>query len=214
MGLIDREYMHERSAFAPTAEPSAIRTLITVLLLVASLFALYRFLESYQNKQADNPRLRPSQMVQPHAFPPVELPHGGHRSELSTFENLPEHRSNNRIVTKCTINGKISYGDGPCARGAEAKQVITRNDHNIMAPIRVARRIEPDVTLDAAPAMAMQNSSETSIHTSGTLRCQSLELEIKRLDSMSRQPQNGQTMDWINNERKMVRDEQFRIPCR
>lgn len=45
-------------------------------------------------------------------------------------------------------------------------------------------------------------------------QCADLEREVKRLDSMARQPQSGPTQDWIRAERQKARDQQFRLRCR
>jgi hypothetical protein len=45
-------------------------------------------------------------------------------------------------------------------------------------------------------------------------RCAALEEEIKRIDAIARQPHSPQTQDRLRADRKALRDEQFRIPCR
>jgi hypothetical protein len=45
-------------------------------------------------------------------------------------------------------------------------------------------------------------------------RCAALDEGIKRIDDQARQPQSGQSQDWLAARRKELRDEQFRIPCR
>jgi hypothetical protein len=44
--------------------------------------------------------------------------------------------------------------------------------------------------------------------------CASINARIQQLDSLARLPQSGQTQDRISEERKQLRDRQFRIPCR
>jgi hypothetical protein len=43
--------------------------------------------------------------------------------------------------------------------------------------------------------------------------CKNLDARITQLDSMARQPQSGQTQDWIRGERKTARDRQFSLRC-
>ena len=44
--------------------------------------------------------------------------------------------------------------------------------------------------------------------------CKALDARIAQYDSMARQPQSGQTQDWIAAQRKKARDRQFGIRCR
>ena len=129
------------------------------------------------------------------------------------YQHAPEPAVGNRVVTKCIVNGKTSYGDGPCALGAVTTQVITRADLNLMTPIRVKSTTTTEATFSSPPVMVAQNSAPTDYVTMKS-ECQWLDTQIKHLDSMSRQPQGSQTMDWIREERKKARDRQFRIPCR
>ncbi len=43
--------------------------------------------------------------------------------------------------------------------------------------------------------------------------CASLAQTILNLDAQARQPQSGQTQDWIKGRRKEARDQQFRLQC-
>lgn len=43
--------------------------------------------------------------------------------------------------------------------------------------------------------------------------CAALKDRIVQLDALARQPQTGQTQDRIANEKKQVRDRQFRLRC-
>jgi hypothetical protein len=43
--------------------------------------------------------------------------------------------------------------------------------------------------------------------------CAALKDRIVHLDALARQPQTGQTQDRIANEKKQVRDQQFRLRC-
>lgn len=43
--------------------------------------------------------------------------------------------------------------------------------------------------------------------------CKALNAQIQHYDSMARQPQSGQTQDWISAQRKTARDRQFQLRC-
>ena len=47
----------------------------------------------------------------------------------------------------------------------------------------------------------------------GRTECPSLASQITNLDSMARQPQSGQTQDWIRGEKTRLRDLQRKLQC-
>ena len=219
MGLMDRDYMNEkraRQACNPAPKKSAASTLFMVLVFVAALFFLYKLADWQLNKRASGiaaqsaPKAQRTPSQPPsrqEAFPLLGEP--GPRP----YQDAPEPVVGNRVVTKCIVNGKTSYGDGPCASDAVAAQVTTRADHNIMAPVRVAVSTTTETTYSSAPVLTAQNSAPSD-YAAKKIECQTLDSHIQNLDSMSRQPQGAQMMDWIRDERKKARDRQFRIPCR
>lgn len=219
MGLMDRDYMNEkraRQACNPAPKKSAASTLFMVLVFVAALFFLYKLADWQLNKRASGiaaqsaPKAQPTPGQPPsrqEAFPLLGEP--GPRP----YQDAPEPVVGNRVVTKCIVNGKTSYSDAPCASGAVATQVTTRADHNIMAPVRVAASITTETTYSPAPVVTTQNNAPSD-YAVKKIECQSLDARVQYLDSMSRQPQGAQTMDWIRDERQKARDRQFRIPCR
>lgn len=226
MGLMDRDYMHEkrtRQVFTTVPDKSAGDTLLMVLVFVAVLFLLYKLADWHLNQRASGftpqsasstqetlstPR-RPDSRQEASPLPPAHEP----SPEPRRYPESPETTTGNRVITKCTVNGKTSYGDGPCTSGAASAQVTTRTDHNIMQPVRVAARTEPENSLSPTPIVIAQNT-EPSNYAAKKIECESLDAHIRYLDSLSRQPQSGQMMDWIRDERKKARDRQFRISCR
>ncbi|UUZ78160.1 hypothetical protein LP414_15860 [Polaromonas sp. P1(28)-13] len=62
------------------------------------------------------------------------------------------------------------------------------------------------------PIVVSQINSSPDAATKKT-ECQYLNAEIAHLDAMARQPQSMQTHDWIKDQRKKIRDKQYRIPC-
>jgi hypothetical protein len=229
MGLMDRDYMHEkrpRQTFTTVPEKSATNTLFMVLVFVAALFLLYKLADWQLSKRASNlaAQAAPSIPLTPRqpglgqnasTMPLTREPRSAlpHYPEAPEATEASETTTGNRIVTKCTVNGKTSYGDGPCASGATPAQVTTRTDQNILQPVRLSAHIEPEAAFSPAPAVIAQNA-EPSNYAAKKIDCESLDARIQYLDSLGRQPQSGQTMDWIKDERKKARDRQFRIPCR
>lgn len=47
----------------------------------------------------------------------------------------------------------------------------------------------------------------------GISECKALEAQIQQYDAMARQPQSGQTQDWISARRTEARNRQFQIRC-
>jgi len=43
--------------------------------------------------------------------------------------------------------------------------------------------------------------------------CKALGANISHYDAMARQPQSGQTQDWISAQRRAARDRQFKLRC-
>jgi hypothetical protein len=44
-------------------------------------------------------------------------------------------------------------------------------------------------------------------------QCRNLEARVNQLDSMARQPQSAQMQDWIRDQTKTARDQQFHLGC-
>ena len=123
-------------------------------------------------------------------------------------------KSTHSGVIKCTMNGKTIYSDENCPAGAKAQQVQLHDTAGIISPQKEAlstltarrhaadntqvRSMQQPVTMSAQPKQA---------------ECDSLNKHIELLDSMARQPQSGQTQDWITQERRKTRDRQFAIRC-
>ena len=153
-------------------------------------------------KQAPAP---PNQTVQrpiePSAQPYPPFPH----------RHTPDSTAGTRVVTKCVVNGKTSYGDSSCAQGAITTQVNTRADHNLMAAVRPPV-VSPTIETVSQSTVVAQNSPPSDTAAKNT-ECQLLNAEIENMDAMSRRPQGPQMLDWIRDQRKKARDRQFRIPC-
>jgi hypothetical protein len=59
----------------------------------------------------------------------------------------------------------------------------------------------------------MEFKQQVQIAESAQSECRALDAQIVNYDAMARQPQSGQTQDWITAQRKKVRDRQFEIKC-
>lgn len=213
MGLMDRDYMHERNRQRPfSPPPERFGTLSKIVIFVAILVLLYLAADWKLNQRAAGKIATPS----PTEVEPVKRPSttSTRPPQPSTPErsppDIPQVTGNTRTVTKCVVNGKTSYGDGECGRGAVASQVTTRTDHNLMDAVRPTVSSRQETTI-VNETVVTHNTNPANDSKS---ECGYLDQQIKNLDSMARQPQTGQMQDWITGERKKLRDRQFRIPCR
>ncbi len=211
MGLIDRDDMNEGRQRPFSPPPERFSTLSKVLIFLVGLFLLYTAADWKLNQH----------VAEPVSTPRVTTPATVSRPTESTAPSVPqtpayssanEAPGGTRSVTKCIVNGKTSYGDTSCATGAKATQIVTKENHNLMAAVRAPAITKTEET--AQPSAVIAQSGQDLDQAAIKAECKALEERIKYLDAMARQPQNGQTQDWIREERKKARDRQARIPCR
>ena len=73
-----------------------------------------------------------------------------------------------------------------------------------------AARAEGRRLLEPLPARPVETSSGQSKQN----ECASIDARILALDQLTRQPQSGATQDRITEDRRLLRDRQFRLMCR
>lgn len=212
MSLIDRDYIREEVRQSPFSPPPERFSLISkVLIFVVVLFLLYKVADWKLSQRAAESLSTPSSVTPaPVSSPPESAAQSF--PQTPSYSNTPDATGSTRTITKCIVNGKTSYGDAGCAAGAKVTQIVTKENHNLMAAVRV-----PVPTKEDTPAQSLsvvtQNDPGVD-HAVMKAECNALEERIKHLDSIARQPQSGQMQDWIREERKKTRDRQSRIPCR
>ncbi len=215
MGLMERDYMHEKRRkrpFSPPPARSGTSTLAMVLIFVAVLFGLYKIADWKLNHRAGD--LASQQTAETAAKTATKPAAPATQAFIPAPNSMPDATAGTQRVTKCVTNGKTSYGDGPCAQGAVVSQVRTRTDHNLMAAVRPETvSVTPTEARISPRIVVAQNNPAADAAAAKKAECQFLNAEIKRLDALSRQPQGPQMQDWIRNERKMTRDKQFRLSC-
>lgn len=210
---MDRDYMHDKGRQRPfSPPPERISTLDKALIFVVILVLLYLAGDWVLNQRTPSKRghqapAEPEQVERPAS---ASKPLSRQAMPDPTYPRMPETNDNTRTVTKCVVNGKTSYGDGDCVRGATTSQVTTRADHNVMQPVRPSAAPPREVTY-VQETVVTQSTDALDTKKS---ECTWIDERIKYLDAMARQPQSGQMQDWITAERKRLRDRQFRIPCR
>ncbi|CAN7372027.1 hypothetical protein [Polaromonas sp. LjRoot131] len=189
--------------FAPPPEKPILRWLSALLTLLALTYAGYRLIEwlTYRPPAAAIKQTTVSN-------PPMEHPSA--RPPQSSAPSVLDPGT--KTVTKCVINGNTSYGDGSCGAGGVTTQVPTKANHNLMVAVRPQAPAQAEEPI--SQPVAEMKDQPTSAASVVKARCEALEAKIASLDAMGRQPQTLQTYDWIRDERKKARDEQFRVPCK
>lgn len=145
------------------------------------------------------------------ALPPKVAPPPIKQDEARRVESQasPEGR---RTIRKCVQDGKVTFTDNPCPDGATHASV-TVNTANVgtVAP-KVTQAPVQQIPQPIAPIQVptSQASSSPSIKQ---MECPILDMEIKQIDSLSRQPLSGQAQDNLNMRRNQVRSRQFDLRC-
>jgi hypothetical protein len=209
MGLMERDYMHEKHRkrpFSPPPERFNLGTLGMVFVFIGALFFLYKVADWKVNHPSAQHASQPVAESAPKPVPrPVQAPTQPANSITS------DSTAGVTKVTKCVVKGKTNYGDGSCPHGSISSQITTRDNHNLMAAVRpeTVHRVE---TPAAQYSVEVQPSS---FHDAAAKKseCHALNAQIERWDTMARQPQGAQTQDWIRDQRKKARDRQFLLRC-
>ncbi|MCY1163971.1 MAG: hypothetical protein V4455_18375 [Pseudomonadota bacterium] len=192
---------HDRP-FSPAPERSIIPWLASLILIVGLLYLGYQSITWW--------RIQPTSNAVKSIAPPTNSTPPSAQDLPQESGATPAPEPGTRLITKCVVQGKTSYGDSNCATGAVATQVVTKANHNLLQAVRV-----PPTQTEESPSpstVIAQSSSGPNIATIKA-ECAALDEHIKYLDALARQPQSGQMQDWIRGERKKARDRQFGIPC-
>ena len=119
-------------------------------------------------------------------------------------------------VTKCVSSaGAASYSDAPCPAGLRSATVEVRPDSNLadgMTP--QAREASAQQNREAAQARAAYERLAAQQVDRGVQACADIDAQIAWLDAAARQPQGAWSQDRLREQRKQLRDLQFRSRCR
>jgi hypothetical protein len=131
--------------------------------------------------------------------------------------------SNLSTTFKCEKRGRVSFSDKPCSGNERTVSVTTventpstNQNGNLeqmraMAAAMEASRLEREKQYAAATAtktIASRNANQIK-----EMRCQQIDREIARVDSLLRQPHSAEEGDFWTGERKKLTDERFSIGC-
>ena len=210
MGLIDRDYIHDRRRQRPLSPPPErfnFGALGMTLVFIAALFFLYKVADWKLNHRSAQPADRP------HTAPPVQAAALPPPAPLQpTPQARPDSAAGVATVTKCVAHGGgITYGDAFCPQGSASSQITLRANHNLMAAVRLQAPLPTEAPTEQAIVVAQTPLVDDA--AAKKAECRSLDTQIERWDAMARQPQSAQTQDWISAQHKQARDRQFRMRC-
>ena len=111
-------------------------------------------------------------------------------------------------------SGGTFWAQQPCSHhNALIERILTVPDglpfEQQVALGEQSRQQAAQVTQAAQPTVTVQNSAATSNQAT----CKALDARIASLDAMARQPQSGATQDWITQQRREARNQQFQLRC-
>jgi len=118
-------------------------------------------------------------------------------------------------VTKClTPSGKAAYSDGPCPEGSRATTVRLQRDLNLANGMSLEQREASNRNNAAIAAQQLQYERQVAQNAANAMaECSDLAERIKSIDAAARQPQGTYSQDGLRDERKRLRDRQFRLGC-
>lgn len=223
MGLQDRDYLRARQRgeydnpklFSPP-EPSTKLTLWIILFWVAVIFACFKGWSWWELRQAPPAAAKATVVPTPaavlKAYPNLTGNWNPNKPAPPYSPSLP---STVQTFTKCIGSGVTSYTDGKCDPSAKSSRVTVNPGENLSdglrpaIPDRTRSAVAPPQVVQAGPAAEPSRNP----HLEKKLLCDQYEAEIKRIDTMARQPLAGSEQDRLATQRKKARDEQFRIRC-
>lgn len=222
MGLSDRDYMHERrpkeQMWERSQQVSTLQSnLWTILTWVSILFLLYKSFLWWESSRGPVKAINPSIGVAVPETDPIErkriyrppTPQLGQQD--SANRSAPVH-SGDRTVTKCMVNGQVTFTDSDCPTGSKVSSVTVNTAY--------VGTVAPQMPITASPQVQYQ-SVATNLPTAGTVgksstrnaECGYLDEQIKLIDSLARQPQSAQTQDNLSAQRKRFRSRQYELHC-
>jgi len=121
---------------------------------------------------------------------------------------VPDTRN---TVTKCLLNGQVTFTDGKCPSGSTNSYVTvsTGNFINVLPPtfVPTTPKIQPRVVMQQPAA---ETNNVASMKES---ECGFLNHQVDQLDGLARQPLSSQSQDSISEQRKKYRSRQFALHC-
>jgi hypothetical protein len=221
MGLSEQDYLHERRdgdtnvlQFRPAPRKTSFMTV--VLCLVVTLSLLYKAALWWQDKPSQKSMsARPSAVVSVETPQRVEPPS---ISELSAQQARiqPNQPPAAGTVSKCVVNGRVTYSDVACPKEAAVGSVK-------LVPAVPREGSEQPKAVPPLPVVAQQSGTtlapQPTLHTpvqatpAKATECKYLDELVKQIDVQALQPLTLQQQDLLRGDRKKARDRQFFLGC-
>jgi hypothetical protein len=183
------------------------------LACVVVVGALWLISESDQRAHKQNQNV-PDVSTKPYPSRPPYQADRASTSDPKSNRNAQEDLLGRGRVIKCTVNGKTIYSDEKCQDGAKTHQVELHDTAGVVSPPKAvlaeltAQRHAAERVFD----QQMQKQVSATVQ-SPKMECDALDKRIEWLNAMARQPQSGQTQDWIKQEKMIAQSRQYEIHC-
>lgn len=227
MGIEDRDYMRSRREWEQPFRPpeSALRSTLYIILWWTCIIYLCFKAFSWWDKARPNPprtSFAVPQVSSTARNPEKPSPVESIQNEASSIHidvNAPRATApyaNKTMVNRCVLDGRVTFSDTSCARGASSQQVIVNGSQNmadgLRDPASVLRSSPPATVISQTePAGSQGDLALDSAARRST--CAWLEAAIRNIDAQARQPISAAEQDYLASKRKSHRDEQFRLRC-
>lgn len=222
MGLADRDYMHERRDgdnkvlhFRPVPKKTSVVTI--VLYLVVTFYLLYRATLWWQGNQLQKrmPAF-PTAEIQAEVPPTAEPTRTFAPQIPRAAQAEPNQPPAPGTVSKCVVNGKVTYSDAACPKEAIAGSVkLIPTDPGTVSQKSMAVSSPPVVSQQSDAASEPQPTihAPTQAAPAKTAECRNLDEVVKQVDKQALQPLTLQQQDLLRVGRKKARDRQFFLGC-
>jgi hypothetical protein len=122
-------------------------------------------------------------------------------------------RSQQSGIFKCVVAGRVVYSDVECPSKSAQRNLVLNDSAGFVSPLKES--VEHLTVGQVADKTEYKQQAPVQIATAGShkMECEALEKYIQGIDSSARQPQSGQTMDWLRQERTKATDRKFVLHC-
>lgn len=216
------QYSAAASAFSRPAT-SRQDVLWMVLVWVAVAFVLYEgfvWFQDWRATQVAAPKIPFGEAGEPipraQVRAPTTLPPAP-RSESRSENAAPPGASGKRSITKCILNGSVSFTDGKCPTGAKLSEItVDVSDLGTVAPR--PRQIDPPLASQNVQNVFPQQQPQQSVMIPDKAQmkaaeCPSLKYAIEQIDAATRQPLSIQRQEFYKEERRKLRQREYDLGC-
>lgn len=120
-------------------------------------------------------------------------------------------------IYRCESGGRTAYQATPCP-GAAKQSELGRGTMSIVTGPSASEQLARIQALRGPTNAPPSRGSVAMIGMPGTTsdleeRCAALHREVKWIDAMGRRPNTSQSMEWLRERRRAVKDEMWQLKC-